>query len=60
MTALVAVKNKLSVEPVIVASNVPRDDAENISPYCERYTVVPLCTRLSSMTWYEEPEVICT
>lgn len=50
MTELVAVKNKLSVEPVIVASNVPRDDVENISPYCERYTVVPLCTRLSSMT----------
>lgn len=50
MTALVAVKNKLSVEPVIDASKVPRDEPVNISPYCDRYTVVPLCTRLSSMT----------
>ena len=35
-----------SSPPATPLSDVP----VNISPYCERYTVVPLCTRLSSMT----------
>ena len=49
MIALAAVTNKLSVEPVIVESNVPRDAVENISPYCERYTVVSSCIRINSI-----------